>query len=258
MRTARRLQRVICPHHDRRDPQLENASDGQRHGKSWDDDADGGGFARSAVKRDQLRGQRGLRKCCGGDLYAECVSPVPLTVTLSDFTLSSGARNVIVKSGQSTSIPLLLDGPNGDSATVSLNCLPSMPNFQCIASPATQTARGATTTSLMVNAYINTTRTAASVNAINRGLLEASASFAFALLFMLPNRKELRKQYGVLQLCCVLLAAGTFIAGCGGGSGPVAPPPPQTINTPPGTYYVVITASSGKITHNTNVIVEAQ
>jgi len=53
-------------------------------------------------------------------------------------------------------------------------------------------------------------------------------------------------------------SGGTFIAGCGGGSGPVAPPPPQTINTPPGTYNVVITASSGKITHNSSVIVEVQ
>jgi len=193
-------------------------------------------------------------------LMSSSSAPVPLTVTLSDFTLSSGARTVIVKSGQSTSISLLLGGPIGASATVSLNCLPSMPNFQCIASPATQTVKGTTTSSLMVNAYIDTAATTASVNAIGRELVEASASFAFAfaLFFLLPNRKELRRQYGGLQLCCALLAAGTFIAGCGAGSGPVAPPSPQTINTQPGTYNVVITASSGKITHNISVIVEVQ
>jgi subtilase family serine protease len=196
----------------------------------------------------------------GSTLMSSSSAPVPLTVTLSDFTLSSGVRSVTVKSGQSTSIPLLLGGPNGGSATVSLNCLPSMLNFQCIANSATQTVKGATTASVMINAYINTTGTTAGINAISRSLLTASASFAFAfaLLFLLPNRKELRKHYGGLQLCCALLAVGTLIAGCGGGSGSVAPPPPQTISTPPGTYNVVITGTSGAIAHNTSVIVTVQ
>ena len=194
-------------------------------------------------------------------LMSSSSAPVPLTVTLSDFTLSSGVRSVIVKSGQSTSIPLLLGGPNGGSATVSLNCLPSMPSFRCITSSGTQTVKGASTASVTINAYINATGTTARVNTISRSLLEASAgfAFAFALLFLPPNRKELRRHYRSLQLCCALLAVGTFIAGCGGGgSGPVTPPPPQTISTPPGTYNVVITGTSGAITHNTSVIVAVQ
>ncbi len=81
-----------------------------------------------------------------------------------------------------------------------------------------------TTASVVINAYINSTGTTASVSPASRGLLAASVgfAFAFALLFLRPNRKELRKRYGGLQLCCALLAAGTFTAGCGGGgSGPV-------------------------------------
>jgi Pro-kumamolisin, activation domain/Bacterial Ig-like domain (group 3) len=184
---------------------------------------------------------------------------VPLTVTLSDFTLSLGAPNATVASGQSASVPLLLGGPNGGSATLTLNCLPSAASFGCSVSPSSPTVKGATTASVTINAYSTAIVASASPDRApaGRALLAASASFAFALalLVALPNRRTRRG----LQLCCALLCVGTLIAGCGGGSSVInPPPPPQKINTPPGTYSVVVTAASGAITHNVkfNVVVQ--
>lgn len=209
----------------------------------------------------------------GNTLMSSTSAPVPLTVTYSDFTLSSSAARAFVKSGQSTSLPLLLGGPNGGSATVSLNCLPSG-NFNCSLNPSSATVKGSTSASLTIQAFMNTTGGTASVNPLGpsrpmvpfeRDLFVASASFAFAfaLIFLMPQRRQYRRRYGThfsgLQVCCALLAAASFIAGCGGGSSASAPPPPpQVVNTPPGTYNVVVTASSGAITHNTSVIVVVQ
>jgi hypothetical protein len=184
---------------------------------------------------------------------------VPLTVTFTDFTLSAGALDLSVTSGQSASIPLLLGGPNGGSATLTLNCLPSAASFGCSVSPSSPTVKGATTASVTINAYSTAIVASASPDRApaRRALLAASASFAFALglLVALPNRRARRG----LQLCCALLCVGTLIAGCGGGSSVInPPPPPQKINTPPGTYSVVVTAASGAITHNVkfNVVVQ--
>jgi len=199
----------------------------------------------------------------GLDFAPSSSAPVPLTVTFTDFTLSSSSSRVIVKSGQSTSLPLLLGGPNGGSAMVSLNCLASG-NFNCSLNPSSMTVKGSTTASLTIQAFINATGTTASVNPsgpLGRGLFAASAgfAFAFALIFVAPNRQRYHRHYAGLQFCCAILAAASFIGGCGGGSSVSAPPPPpQVVNTPPGTYNVVVTGGSGAVVHNTSIIVVVQ
>jgi hypothetical protein len=184
---------------------------------------------------------------------------VPLTVTFTDFTMSAGVSRVLVKSGQSATVPLLLSGPNGGSTTVSLACLPSSASFGCTVSPLTQTVTGATSASLTINAFIPGTTSTARLETIGarRGLLAASAGFVFAffLVFTLP-RRELRR---ALLLSFAFLAIGTFAAGCGSSSSPPPPPPPPpNLNAPPGTYTVVVTAISGGITHNVRVTVIIQ
>lgn len=187
-------------------------------------------------------------------------APLPLTVTHTDFTLSASAARVVVKSGQSASVPLLLGGPNGGSATVSVFCLPSSTSFGCTVTPQTQAVQGAATASLTINAFIPTTGTSAKLERTGTqgGFFAASAVFAlgFALMFPLLGREQFRG----LAVCFVFLAIGTFIAGCGGGSsqGLTPSPPPANLNAPAGTYSVVVTGISGSITHNSKITVVIQ
>jgi len=197
----------------------------------------------------------------GSSEYGPSTSaPVPLTVTFTDFTLSAGAPRVLVKSGQSASIPLLLGGPNGGSATVSLACLPSSGSFGCAVSPSTQVVRGAAGASLTINAYIPETGSSAKLQreSAQHGLFAASAVFALGFALMLPVLG--REQFRWLAVFFAFLAIGTFVAGCGGGSsqGVTPPPPPANLNAPAGTYSVLVTGTSGSITHNSKITVVIQ
>jgi len=185
-------------------------------------------------------------------------APVPLTVTFTDFTLSASASRVVVKSGQSASVPLLLGGPNGGNANVSLFCLPSSASFGCTVSPQTQSVQGAVTASLTINAFIPSTGSAAKLErtGTQHGLFAASAVFALGFALMLPLLG--REQFRGLAVCFVFLAIGTFVAGCGGGSSQGFTPPPANLNAPAGTYSVVVTGTSGTITHNSKITVVIQ
>ncbi len=196
----------------------------------------------------------------GGNEYAPSSSaPVPLNVSHTDFTLSASAARVVVKSGQSASVPLLLGGPNGGSASVSVFCLPSSTSFGCTVSPQTQSVQGAASATMTINAYIPTTGASAKLGSkgTQRGFFAASAVFALGFALMLPLLG--REQFRGLAVCFAFLAIGTFIAGCGGGSSQgVTPPPPANLNAPPGTYSVVVTGISGSITHNSKITVVIQ
>jgi hypothetical protein len=186
-------------------------------------------------------------------------SPVPLTVTFTDFTMSPGASRVLVKSGQSASVPLLLGGPNGGSTAVSFACLPSSASFGCSVSPSSQTVTGATTASVTINAFIPGAQASAKLEGIGerRSLLAAGAGFALAffLVFASP-RRALRR---ALLLSFALLTLGTLVAGCGSNSTPPPPPPPPpNVNAPPGTYTVVVAGTSGGISHNAKITVVIQ
>ncbi len=185
-------------------------------------------------------------------------APVVLNVNFSDFTMSTAAERVVVKSGQSFAVPLLLGGPNGGSATVSLACLPSTANFSCSLNPATQTLKGAGSAVMTVNAYILQAGTAVNLErgAWQNAWLTASGGFAFGFVLLLAMPR--RKQFAGALLCLAVLAMGTFAAGCGGGGspgGPPPPPPPVKLNAPVGTYSIVVTGVSGGVTHNSKVVV---
>jgi hypothetical protein len=179
-------------------------------------------------------------------------TPVPLHVSFTDFTMSAGSSRVLVKSGQSASVPLVLGGPNGGSTTVSLTCLPSATSFGCALNPSTQVVRAATSASLSINAFIPgaTYATGLERAGARRGLFATSAVFAFGFLFLMALPLEHRRG---LLLCFAFLAIGTFIAGCGGYVSQGYTPPPPNVNTPAGTYNVLVTATSGGVTHNINV-----
>jgi hypothetical protein len=185
-------------------------------------------------------------------------APVPLKVLFTDFTMSAGSSHVELKSGQSVSVPLLLGGPNGGSATVSLTCLPSAASFGCSLRPSTQLVRGTTSASLLINAFIPGVTSTAGLDrvGVGRGFLATSTGFAFGFIFIFVLPREHRRG---LLLCFAFLAIGAFVVGCGGVTSPGSTPsPPPNVNAPAGTYNVLVTAISGGITHNVNVTVVIQ
>ena len=195
-----------------------------------------------------------------GGLAASTSAPVSLTVTPADFSLSMGASRVLIKSGASGTIPLLLGGPNGGTVALSLACLPSSNQIGCSVSPSSPSVNGNTSATLTINAFVPGT-TAANF-ALRRnsraGFFAASACFAmiFGVVITLPLPRS-KQRAGVL--CgLALFALATFLVGCGGGSGSITPPPPPNVNAPPGSYSVVVTGTSSGVIHNAKLTVIVQ
>ena len=189
---------------------------------------------------------------------ASTSAPVSLTVTPADFSMSIGASRVVIKSGQSGSVPLSFGGPSGGSVSVSLACVPSSNSLGCAINNSLMVSQSATA-QLTINAFVPASTTASLVSRPNSraAFLFASALFgsAFGILLIVPARKQ-----GPGVLCgVVLFAVAALLAGCGGGSASVAPPPPpQNVNTPPGNYSVVVTGTSSGIIHNAKIDVIVQ
>ena len=187
-------------------------------------------------------------------------TPVSLSVTPNDFTMSLSPSKISLKSGQSNSVPLQIGGPNGGSITLSLACNPSSSSITC-AINSSASVNGSATANLTINAFVVNSSTASAAlhrTAPHAGVLAVASGFAFvfAFLLVLPSRK---RRLGVL-LSLAVITVGAFALGCGGGSTQIAPPPPppQKISAPAGTYTVLVTATSGGAAHNAKLTVIVQ
>jgi hypothetical protein len=185
----------------------------------------------------------------GGFGVASSISaPVQLNVTATDFTFSTGAASLTVKSGQTATVPLLLGGPYGIGVPVSLACAPSSSLFTCSVNPASATVTGSGAATLTITAYVPATTTKLSpIPGHSRRWFAATFSFAFAFgaVLIFPSGRRKWRMPAIF-----LLFAFLFVApGCGGGSNS-APPPPNSNPTPPGAYSVVVTATANGIVHN--------
>lgn len=186
-------------------------------------------------------------------------APVQLNVTASDFTFSTGASSLTVKSGQTGTVPLLLGGPYGIGVPVSLACAPSSSLFTCSVNPASPTVTGSGTATLTIAASVPgmTARVfpPRDHSPIRWFVATCSFAFAFGAILTVPiGRRKQRTQ--VIFLFFTILFVATS---CGGGSSS-APPPPSTNPTPPGAYSVLVTATSNGVVHNVQlaVLVSAQ
>jgi len=195
-----------------------------------------------------------------GGVASSVSAPVQLNVTATDFTFSTGAPSLTVKSGQTGTVPLLLGGPYGIGVPVSLACAPSSSLFTCSVNPTSPTVTGSGTATLTITAAVpSTTAKLAPKPAHNPSRwFAATCSFAFAfgaVLIFPHGRRKWRVQAIFLLLALLLVAAG-----CGGGSSTAPPPPPNTNPTPPGAYSVLVTATANGVVHNVQltVVVSAQ
>jgi hypothetical protein len=189
-------------------------------------------------------------------------APVTVTANLSTFTLSLATGSIVIPSGQSGNVTLLLNGQNGFSRPLPLVCATSSTALGCGLNPAAPMVSGNTTATVQVNAFITVQTEPQLVLPTDRarrvppGVLIVSALALLLALYRAPRRvsRRLRWAFGSFALALLLLASG-----CGGGSSLLPPPPPpQKISTPPGTYAVVITASANGAIHNIKLIVVVQ
>lgn len=174
-------------------------------------------------------------------------APVTLNVTASDFTFSTGASSLTVKSGQTGTVPLLLGGPYGINVPVTLACAPSSNLFTCNVNPASSTVNGSAVATLTISAESPATAAQTTLPShSNHWLAFAFGSiFAFGAVLVLPcGRRKVKAQVILL----LLFSALSFVA-CSSGSS-------TTVNsnpTPTGTYSVIVTATANGIEHNVSL-----
>ena len=188
-------------------------------------------------------------------------APVSVTVNPTDFRLFLGEDQFAVPSGKSGTATLNLAPVNGSSVTVTLACVTSSSSFTCGASPSNPMVSGATTATLIVNAY-----TLGSSNAQNVPLagkrspnppagLFGTIALMLLVVIVFAARSPRHRSWALACLAFVLLVLANA---CGGGNNSTGPPPPQQISTPAGNYSVLVTATANGTIHNVklNVVVQ--
>lgn len=188
-------------------------------------------------------------------------SPVSLTVTVTDFSLSALGKNLPVAGGKSLSIPVALAGPSSAPITIALSCLTSSPSIGCTIDPGTSSVTGSGTATLTVNAFTSSAAASVAQQAASNGksvLHHYAEGIALACLvvIVLPSRRRSAKLWSAL----VLLAVFSITAGCGGSHSTTIPPPtgPTITPAPAGSYSVTVTGVSSGITHSATVNLQVQ
>jgi hypothetical protein len=185
-------------------------------------------------------------------------SPVPLTVTATDFSLGVAGKNLSVPAGQSVSVPVALGGPSSASVSVALSCQASSASIGCSISPTSASITGSSTASLTINAFTAASAASAAKGVASKGdrfPLKSRGGLALALLLLaaLPRRKRSAKLFVLVVLCADLSLA----IGCGG-SFSTQTSGKNTIPAPAGSYSVTVTGVSGGITHSAMVNLQVQ
>ena len=181
---------------------------------------------------------------------------VPLTVTASDFSLSIAASALVIKTGQTATVPVLLSDPYGVGVPVALTCASPSTAITCTINPSSSTITGTGTATLTLNAFTLTPATATAAKpSSNLDRRSAAAVLAIFALIILPSRR--RAITRLTESLLLLFIAGSVVLGCsGGGSSPSTPPSnptPTQINAASGSYAITVTATSGTIKHTTAI-----
>jgi len=183
-----------------------------------------------------------------------------LTGTGIDYALATnGNTSVTIASGATATYPLLLSSLQGLSGSVAFACTGAPANSVCTVSPSTANLGGTYT----ITATVQTGQTQASSLAPSRSPFNSRNSPAYLAFLAIPLACIARKRrLARLLLPLVVLAALTFLAGCGaareipGGGGGGGGGSSST--TPPGTYSLTVSASAAGLTHSVNLTLVVQ
>jgi uncharacterized protein (TIGR03118 family) len=201
-------------------------------------------------------------------LFAAITANTSAPPATADFSIAASPTTATITAGQSTSIMLSVNGLNGFNSAVTFSCSGQPANTSCTFNPNTVTpaSGGAVTTTLSVATTMPGTPYHPMVIPSNSGrgpwsylvmgllLIAALAlrKFAFTGAESLKLGRRRIRALGLVGVAGLILAGLSLlsISGCGGGSsnGNAANP-----GTPAGTTTLVVTATSGSISHSTNI-----
>ncbi len=178
------------------------------------------------------------------------------TLGRPDFQVSTGpggSYSIAVTAGSSAAYNLVVTGIDGFSGSINFICSGLPRATTCSVSPTPLSVSGSEAVPFTVT--ITTTAhtiTASMITDPARLPWSRPAPAAFLglssmiPLLCMPRRRRLS--------IAILLLSAAGLSGCGGSSGGISlPTSPTTQDTPAGTYAIVVTATSGSISHNTNL-----
>jgi hypothetical protein len=192
----------------------------------------------------------------GDGLYnASTSAAVVVPNSLADFSITSQASDVAIKSGSTGTATINLAPVDNFSGTVTLACT-APAAITCSLNPTSANLSAASTATLTINAFTITQSTAALPHQ-QHGLFLATSGFMVAGFVLLGLGSSNRRRQGQALLGLVVFAVLSIGVGCGGSTS--APHGPTQQNAPAGTYRVVVsaTSSTGEI-HNTAITVFVQ
>jgi uncharacterized protein (TIGR03118 family) len=200
-------------------------------------------------------------------LFAAITANASTPAATADFSLSASPATAGVMAGGSASVMLNIGGLNGFNSAVTFSCSGEPANTSCTFNPNTVTpsSGGTVTTSMTIATTKPGTpyhpmitlpmsgREPWSYLAIPLLLIAALAlrKFALAGAGNLPFGRRRARSLGLVGGAALMLGAASWLmlSGCGGGSNNNAANP----GTPTGTTTLVVTATSGSISHSTNI-----
>lgn len=175
------------------------------------------------------------------------------------FPAPTGSSTATVPAGQPANFNLSIT-PYGAFAGTTMICTNLPANAACAFTPASF-ALGATSTP--VSLTISTQQTVrAAFQPQHESSSWSSSRSALAILLLLPAAsRRARRRFGNAQLVLwlmVLLTGSLLFNGCAGSSSGSSAPVETIQKTPAGTYSVPVVASSGAVSHSTNVTLVVQ
>jgi uncharacterized protein (TIGR03118 family) len=205
-------------------------------------------------------------------LFAAITANASTPPTTADFSLSASPTTASVTPGGSASIALSIGGLNGFDSAVTFSCSGEPTNTSCTFNPNTITpsSGGTVTTSLTIATTMPGTPYHPMMTLpksgqgpwryLAIGLLLIAAlvlrKFAFAGAGDLHLGRRRARSFRLVGAAALMLVAASLLSlsGCGGGSNNNAANP----GTPTGTTTLVVTATSGSISHSTNITLTVQ
>ena len=198
----------------------------------------------------------------GDATYTGSRGTTTLTVTLAtaDFSLTPSASTITVTSGSSGSINLSLASLNSFAGSVTLSATTvahSVGTFS--ANPVMLVASGTGTSTFTLSAVSSSAKSVTNLSSnrpsgSNRRIAGGGIAFASLLLLLLPRRRRIPRLPGL----CILLLLGASIPGLSGCGNSGSTATSSTVKTTAGTYTITITATSGTLTHSTNITLVVQ
>jgi hypothetical protein len=175
------------------------------------------------------------------------------------FPAPTGSSTATIPAGQPANFNLNVSPYGAFTGTITMSCTSLPANAACVFTPASF-ALGATSTPVSLTITTQqTVRAALQPQHETSGWPSHRSTLAILLLLPAACRRP-RRQLGKLQLVLLLLMFTGFILlnGCAGSSTGSSAPVETIQKTPAGTYSVSVVASSGAVSHSTNVTLVVQ